>query len=145
MRTRPLAITLAAAGLALAACSSGNDHPAAASPAPSHSSLFATAADTPPAASPAVVAVPTSAPPRFPAGYPKVVNVSTLPSQVRNWYKIGGHAKAVALAPGVWTPLPPGATVDDAAASGPLDGFCASIKAYERQYLGGEERGGTCW
>lgn len=145
MRTRPLAIVLTAALATLTACSSGNGHPAAASPAPSYSSIFGSATSEPPAASPVAVATPTSAAPRFPAGYPKVVNVSSLPSQVRNWYKLSGDTKAVALAPGVWTPLPPGATVDDAVASGPLDGFCASIKAYERQYLGGEERGGACW
>jgi nitrous oxide reductase accessory protein NosL len=139
-----LALVITLAGLA--ACSGDNNDPAAAPPAPSHSATAGVTASTSPSASPSPTAnVPTSAAPRFPSGYPKVVNVTSLPSQVKNWYQIGGYTKAVALAPGVWTPLPPGATVDDAAASGPLDGYCASIKAYERQYLNGEERGGACW
>jgi hypothetical protein len=140
-----------AIALTLAACSGSSVRPvAAATPTPSFSSLFggmtSAPASTPTSASPsAAAAAPTSPPPRFPAGYPKVVDVSSLPSQVRNWYKISGDTKAVALAPGVWTPLPPGATVEDAVASRSLDGFCASIKAYERQYLGGEDRPGACW
>ena len=81
----------------------------------------------------------------LPPGYPKVVLVKSLPSQIRSWYEMDHYTRAVAIAPGVWTPLPPGATVDDAVASETLDGFCASIKAYERQYLDGEELAGTCW
>lgn len=81
----------------------------------------------------------------FPAGYPKIVDVVSLPDQVRNWYQMDNYTKAVAIAPGVWTPLQPGASIEDAAASGVLDGFCGSIKAYERQYTGGQEHGGSCW
>ena len=82
----------------------------------------------------------------FPAGFPMKVPVSTLPDQVRSWYQMSGQAQfAVAVAPGVWTELPPGATVQDAAMAGVLDGFCASIGAYERKYTPGEEHGGTCW
>lgn len=87
------------------------------------------------------VATPTP----FPRGYPKVVSVSSLPFQVKSWYQMGHYKKAVAVAPGVWTPLSPGASVQDAVTGGGLDGFCASIKAYERKYLNGEEEGGTCW
>lgn len=82
---------------------------------------------------------------QFPSGLPRKVAVSSMPEPVREMYQADGATAAVQLAPGVWTPLPPGATVKDAAAAGNLDGFCASIHAYERQYLNGDERGGSCW
>jgi hypothetical protein len=81
----------------------------------------------------------------LPPGYPKVVRVGSLPFPVRDEYAHSGHTRAVAVAPGVWTPLPPGAGVPDALASGVRDGFCASVKAYERKYAGGEQHSGTCW
>ena len=61
-----------------------------------------------------------------------------------------GAAEAVlwrcwAVAPGVWAPMTPGATPDDVATAGVLDGFCPSIEAYERKFTPGEEHGGTCW
>lgn len=83
--------------------------------------------------------------PPLPDGYPKVVKVSTLPDQVRSWYEMDGAKKAVALAPGVWVEMMPGATMEDAVSTGVLDGWCSSIKAFERKYLGGEEAAGTCW
>ncbi|HEY4460366.1 MAG TPA: hypothetical protein VGN81_39010 [Pseudonocardiaceae bacterium] len=90
---------------------------------------------------------PTTTTPSFnlPPGYPKVVTVASLPSQVRNWYRMSGDTQAVALAPGVWIPLPDGASVEDAVNSDVADGFCASIKAYARTYLGGEQPDGACW
>lgn len=78
-------------------------------------------------------------------GYPKVVPVSTLPDQVRNWYEMSDIKKALAVAPGVWAEMPPGATVEDAMYAAVFDGFCASKKAFERKYLDGMETGGTCW
>lgn len=84
-------------------------------------------------------------PPMFPKGYPKVVPVSTLPDQVKSWYRMDGTKRAVAVAPGVWAPMTPGATAEDVATAGVLDGFCGSIKAYERKFTPGEEHGGTCW
>lgn len=79
-------------------------------------------------------------------GYPKVVAVSTLPDQVRNWYQMSATSeRAVAVHPGVWAEFPPGATVEDVIMAGVFDGFCASKKAFERKYLDGEETGGTCW
>lgn len=82
------------------------------------------------------VARKTTKPRLFPAGYPKVVPVSSLPFQVRSAYE-GQYAKAVAIAPG--------ATVMDTATSGVADGFCGSIKSYERRYLRGRALGGSCW
>jgi cytoskeletal protein RodZ len=82
--------------------------------------------------------------PLTPPGYPKIVSVSSLPFQVRSWYE-GQYSKAVAVAPGVWTPLSPGSTVEDALASDVLDGFCGSIRAYERKYRDGESSAGACW
>lgn len=83
----------------------------------------------------------------FPKGYPKVVNLSSLPDQVRHWYEADddGTGKALAIAPGVWAQLPPGATPTDAVDAEVFDGFCASKKAYERQYRYGRETAGTCW
>lgn len=83
--------------------------------------------------------------PPLPVGYPKVVKVSTLPDQVRNWYEMDGATEAVALAPGVWVEMMPGATMEDAVSTGVLDGWCSSIKAFERTYLDGQEAAGTCW
>lgn len=80
----------------------------------------------------------------FPKGFPKVVPVSSLPSQVRSSYE-ADYAKAVAIAPGVWTPLSPGSEIADAVAGGILDGFCGSIKAYERVFTPNDEHGGSCW
>lgn len=72
--------------------------------------------------------------------------VSSLPDQVRSWYQMsGGSTKAVAIAPGVWAELPPGASKMDAANSGVYDGFCASITAYSRKFRHGEQFAGTCW
>jgi hypothetical protein len=75
-------------------------------------------------------------------GYPRVVQISSVPAQVRSDFLYTGHATAVALAPGVWTDLPPGASVRDALLDGSLHGFCASVKAYERRYLFGRDRSG---
>ena len=80
----------------------------------------------------------------FPRGYPKVVPVSSLPFQVKASYE-DTYTKAVALAPGVWTPLAPGATKMDAATAGVADGFCGSIRTYERKFLDGQSLGGSCW
>ncbi|MCD2443187.1 hypothetical protein LQ757_12965 [Agromyces sp. SYSU K20354] len=80
----------------------------------------------------------------LPEGYPFVVQVSELPDQVRNWYEMGSHTEAVALAPGVWTELPPGADMESAIAAGIADGFCASVEAYERDYAK-RDLAGTCW
>lgn len=81
----------------------------------------------------------------YPRGYPKTVRVSSLPDKVRSWYERDNYKRAVAVAPGVWTPIPPGATVEDALASDTRDGFCGSIKAYERKYTPGVHHAGVCW
>ena len=75
-------------------------------------------------------------------GYPKVVQISSVPAPVRSDFLYTGHATAVQLGPGVWTDLPAGASVRDALLDGSLHGFCASVKAYERRYLFGRDRTG---
>lgn len=60
---------------------------------------------------------------------------------MRNYFQ--QSTKAVQLAPGVWTPLTPGASVEDAIAEGGHYGWCASVEAYERKT--GTEAGGACW
>ena len=139
----------------LAACSSGA--------APIHSTAPSSTADTathfsvpsdipsdiPSATSPSFAESTTRVAAAYPPGYPKIVSVSSLPVQVQDWYKFGNYTQAVAVAPGVWTPLPPGVSVQDAAPPegpvGSLEGFCASVKTYERVYTPGEEHGGACW
>jgi hypothetical protein len=79
----------------------------------------------------------------FPKGYPKRVPVASIPEPINSEYE--GDRFAVQLAPGVYTALPPGSTVQDAALSDVMDGFCASITAYSRKFRGGEEFGGSCW
>ncbi|MEO6470389.1 MAG: hypothetical protein ABIR57_01070 [Aeromicrobium sp.] len=79
----------------------------------------------------------------FPKGFPKVVNASTVPEIVRSG-TYDGMKQVVAVAPGVWTALPDGSDIADAVASGSLDGFCASIKAYERMYTPGVQHSGSC-
>ena len=35
--------------------------------------------------------------------------------------------------------------MEDAANTSGIDGFCASIRAFERKYRNGERQGGACW
>lgn len=80
----------------------------------------------------------------FPPGYPKVVPVSSLPFELRHGYN-AQTSRAVALAPGVWTPLPAGSTMMDVATMGRGDGRCAAVRAYEDEFLGGRHLDGDCW
>jgi hypothetical protein len=115
-----------------------------AGPAPRETVTVTAAPSSTPTQSPE--SAPTPAGPRlYPRGYPKVVLVSSLPDQVRNWYQMSHDKKAVAVAPGVWAEMSPGATMQDALDVGVLDGFCSSIKAYERKFRDGEDMAGTCW
>ncbi len=110
--------------------------PSPASPSPSTPTAAPSAAEAPATTTPYA---------SLPAGYPKVVQVSSLPSQVRNWFQMQGTTRAVQLAPGVWTALQDGATVEDAVNTDVLDGFCSSIKAFERVYRSGRIHSGACW
>ncbi|HEY2088520.1 MAG TPA: hypothetical protein VGH54_21195 [Mycobacterium sp.] len=135
---------IALATVFLAACSSSHPKAAAVPSPPATTSVVVASSSTaaPTTASATVAPIPPAAP--FPRGYPKIVAVSSLPDQIKSWYE-SDYTRAVAIAPGVWTALPAGATMQDAIAAGILDGFCASIKAYERKYLDGASAGGTCW
>lgn len=81
----------------------------------------------------------------FDKGYPKVVKISTIPVHMQYHFLTDGTSKAVAVAPGVWSALTPGATMGDSISAMVFDGFCASKKAFERKHLKGEETAGTCW
>lgn len=81
---------------------------------------------------------------RFPEGYPKVVAVSSLPFELRHSYNVR-TSRAVALAPGVWTPLLAGMTKADAATAGFADGRCGAVRKYEQEYLHGRHLNGDCW
>src|SRR5438067_1883596 len=110
---RRVAVRVAIPALLIAAAisSCANDNPAAKAPSqptcpsgqgwgdgqcvPLHPTLSLSAS---PSETPSVpVAIPTSPPADFPPGYPKVVSVSSLPSQVRNWYRIESYTQAVAV------------------------------------------------
>lgn len=152
MKARLLVVL--AAGLTLAACtttSAGNGSGTASAPAAAVTTSSTASAPATTTAPPITIETVSTVPPPaptpspYPPGFPKVVAVSGLPAQVKNWMQIGGYTQAVQVAEGVWTPLPPGATPTDAAEAGALDGFCASVKAYETQYLNGQPRGGACW
>jgi hypothetical protein len=80
---------------------------------------------------------------KFPKGYPKKVRVSDVPFPINSQYE--GMKFAVQLAPGVYTALPPGASVRGAAMGDIADGYCASIEAYSRKFRDGKEFGGSCW
>lgn len=67
------------------------------------------------------------------AGYPKVVPISSLPERMQTNAREANPNEAVALAPGVWTALPEGTTVEQAAAGGSPFGWCAAVKAYVAQ------------
>ena len=147
MRRTGVLVAVSVTLLGSTACG-GSDEGSAASPATVTASHGASQEPAPTdlsvSSSPSPGPVRTPSP--FPKGYPKKVAVSSLPDQVRSWYQMGGGSKfAVAIAPGVWAELSPGATVADAVAAGVYDGFCGSIKAYERRYTHGQQHPGTCW
>lgn len=77
----------------------------------------------------------------FPEGYPKVVAKAKVPVHMRD--EASGD-EVVAVAPGVWADLPPGADIAEAATS-TLFGYCSSIRAYERMYTPGNEHSNSCW
>lgn len=97
-----------------------------------------------PSEAPTPTPTPAPEPRLYPKGYPKVVKVASLPFQVKSWYE-DEYDRAVAVAPGVWTPLPPGASMEDALATEAFDGFCGSIKAYGRKFRDGADLTSTCW
>lgn len=82
---------------------------------------------------------------RLPEGYPQVVDLATLPDNMRWAFENDGSGQAVAVAEGVWAHLTPGATVEDAVNSMVFDGYCASKEAFEREYLDGDSTPGMCW
>ena len=131
IRVAPLTIFAATAlAVLLTGCSGSNSSDDAASTRHARSSS-PTATES---ATPTPTPTPKPKPRLYPKGYPKVVEVSSLPSQVRRWYEGSGNPKAVAVADGVrTTELPPGAGMQDALATEVFDGFCGSIKAYSRK------------
>jgi hypothetical protein len=53
-----------------------------------------------------------------------------------------GATEAVQLAPGVWSPVQGSAAI---VITRVLDGYCASVEEFERQYRAGLKYPGTCW
>jgi hypothetical protein len=143
---RVATIVLALVALASGSACSSDDRSKPEASATKTVTVTPTATPTP-TPSRTVDPTPTESEPEWnlPRGFPKVVAVSSLPDQVRSWYEMSGARRAVAIAPGVWTELQPGAAMEDAIASGVYDGFCSSKKAFERKWLDGHETGGTCW
>lgn len=84
--------------------------------------------------------------PAFPAGYPKIVKTSSLPSGVRGEYESSGTADtALAVAPGVWSRMDPGASVGDTIYANQLNGYCGSKSSFERKYEFGQDTAGSCY
>lgn len=81
----------------------------------------------------------------LPEGYPKVVPISELPENMQWAFESTGTGEAVAVAPGVWAELAPGATAQDAVNAGVFSGYCSSKEALEREYLDGQSTSGSCW
>ncbi|UOQ58595.1 hypothetical protein MUN78_07155 [Leucobacter allii] len=81
----------------------------------------------------------------LPEGYPQVVDISAVPEHMRISFEGTGTGQAVAVAPGLWAPLTPGATPEDAVNARRFDGFCASKESFEREYLAGDSTSGSCW
>ncbi|WP_149029428.1 hypothetical protein [Corynebacterium halotolerans] len=81
----------------------------------------------------------------LPEGYPQIVPISELPENMQWAFEGTGTGEAVAVAPGVWAELAPGATAEDAVNAGVFNGHCSSKEAFEREYLNGESTAGTCW
>ncbi len=81
----------------------------------------------------------------LPEGYPQVVAISELPEHMQWAFEKTGTGQAVAVAPGVWAELAPGATAEDAVRAGVFSGFCSSLEAFERDYRNGDSTPGMCW
>lgn len=82
----------------------------------------------------------------FPDGYPKRVLISSLPERARSLYQGDDAGKfAVAIAPGVWSEMPPGMSILEVVVSKPLDGDCSAVDAYESEFKPGPKGIGTCW
>jgi hypothetical protein len=131
--------------LATAACDGSSDEPERAPAVATAGSASPSGAETTPVDESTMEYVPEPGTIRtFPRGYPKVVAVSSLPGVVRSWYETD-YDEAIAVAPGVWTPKAYGVTKANALDGGVLDGYCGSVRAYERKFVDGAQMGGTCW
>lgn len=131
-----VALLLIAGLTGCASASEDEAKPETPTPTPSQS---ATATSAPPAETPEAPTI------KFAAGYPKVVDIASIPDQMRWAFENDGTGKAVAVAEGVWAHLTPGASAEDAVAAKVFDGYCASKEAFEKNALGGESTAGTCW
>lgn len=102
--------------------------------------------DQPEAGSPPVTVTTTTVETvLLPEGYPQIVPLSEVPENMQWSLEGAGAAEAVAVAPGVWAELAPGATAEDAVNAKVFNGYCASKKALEQEYLNGEATAGNCW
>src|SRR5690606_32141816 len=81
----------------------------------------------------------------LPEGYPHLVDIAELSANMQWAFEDAGTGQAVAVAPGVWGEVPPGATMEDVVNAGAFSGHCASIEAFAREYNGGQTPGGMCW
>ncbi|MEU7782765.1 hypothetical protein [Amycolatopsis sp. NPDC049159] len=95
-----------------------------------------------PPATTVTLPTPSPTPTAFPDGFPKVVPVRSLPARLRDQYRAGGATEALQVAPGVWSPVQGAAAIVNPRV---LDGYCASVEAFERQYRAGAKYPGTCW
>lgn len=128
-----LIVLVFAIGLALTGCAQNSEQEPASVP-----EIEETAPESEPEAEPEETFT-------LPDGYPKVVDIATIPDQMRWAFEDDGTGQAVAVAEGVWAHLTPGASMEDAVNTLSYDGYCASIKALEREHFNGESVMSTCW
>ena len=126
-------VALACLGLLLTGCAASAQTPDSATEAP----IVQAPESDPEPAPPAKLVLPD--------GYPQVVPITDLPEHMQWAFEKTGTGQAVAVAPGVWAELAPGATAEDAVRAGAFSGFCSSLEAFERDYLNGESAPGMCW
>lgn len=134
------AVAIIAVLILASACGSGNDEDAAAGKATVTTTVTTT--ETATATTTVTITPEPPAPQPYPKGFPTKVRVSDVPFPINSEFE--GQTFAVAVAPGVWTRLAPGTTVQEAADYGTFTGYCSSISAFEKKYKP-EPRGNSCW
>ncbi|KAA1417075.1 hypothetical protein F0U44_18050 [Nocardioides humilatus] len=136
------AVAVVSALLFVSACGSSDDKDAATAAETVTDTATVTATATATETTTVTVTPEPPALPPYPKGFPKKVRVSEVPFPINSEFE--GQTFAVAVAPGVWTRLAPGTTVQEAADFGTFTGYCSSISAFEKKYKP-EPRGNSCW
>lgn len=79
----------------------------------------------------------------YPAGFPKIVTVSSLPAYLRT--HLAGTTQAVAVASGVYIGAKPGLTEQQVLDTQNIVGLCSDVTAYTKSFTEGAQYPGTCF